>query len=131
MTVARTTAYAPVHRRVRMDYIGVKRLDATGTVRGEHRILGLLTSKAYAEESAQIHDGALLDVTLPLVDGLVDRLRAGIDVVDVGCGHGHAMNLIADAFPSSRVKTQTYLKWPSRMNFSFCSNSLFGVASGW
>lgn len=56
-----------------------------------------------AEESAQIHDAALLDVTLPLADGLVDRLRGGIDVIDVGCGHGHAANLIADAFPASRV----------------------------
>jgi 2-polyprenyl-3-methyl-5-hydroxy-6-metoxy-1,4-benzoquinol methylase len=56
-----------------------------------------------AEESAQIHDGALIDVTLPLVAGLVERLRSGIDVLDVGCGHGHAANLIADAFPASRV----------------------------
>jgi 2-polyprenyl-3-methyl-5-hydroxy-6-metoxy-1,4-benzoquinol methylase len=56
-----------------------------------------------AEESAQIHDGALIDVTLPLVDGLVDQLRAGIDLLDVGCGHGHAANLIADAFPASRI----------------------------
>ncbi|HXY16725.1 MAG TPA: class I SAM-dependent methyltransferase [Gaiellaceae bacterium] len=56
-----------------------------------------------AEESAQIHDGGLIEVTLPLVDGLVGRLRAGIDVIDVGCGHGHAANLIADAFPASRV----------------------------
>jgi SAM-dependent methyltransferase len=56
-----------------------------------------------AEESAQIHDAGLIEITLPLVDGLVERLRGGIDVVDVGCGHGHAANLIADAFPASRV----------------------------
>ena len=56
-----------------------------------------------AEESAQIHDAGLIEVTLPLVEGLVDRLRGGIDVIDVGCGHGHAANLIADAFPATRV----------------------------
>jgi 2-polyprenyl-3-methyl-5-hydroxy-6-metoxy-1,4-benzoquinol methylase len=56
-----------------------------------------------AEESAQIHDAGLIDVTLPLVDGLIDGLRSGLDVIDVGCGHGHAANLIADAFPASRV----------------------------
>jgi SAM-dependent methyltransferase len=56
-----------------------------------------------AEETAQIHDGVLIDVTLPLVPGLPHRLRTGIDVLDIGCGHGHAVNLIADAFPSSRV----------------------------
>lgn len=56
-----------------------------------------------AEESAQIHDAGLIEVTLPLVEGLVDRLRSGIDVIDIGCGHGHAVNLIADAFPASRV----------------------------
>lgn len=59
--------------------------------------------KLQAEESAQIHDGILIDVTLPLVDGLVPRLRSGIDVLDIGCGHGHAANLIADAFPATRV----------------------------
>ncbi|HST25798.1 MAG TPA: class I SAM-dependent methyltransferase [Gaiellaceae bacterium] len=56
-----------------------------------------------AEESAQIQDAGLIEVTVPLVDGLPDRLRSGIDVVDIGCGHGHAANLIADAFPASRV----------------------------
>ena len=54
LIVARTSAYAPVHGHVRMDYVGVKRLDAHGAVRGEHRFLGLFTSKAYAEESADI-----------------------------------------------------------------------------
>jgi SAM-dependent methyltransferase len=55
-----------------------------------------------AEESGAVHDATLIDVTLPLVPGLVDRLRQGIDVVDIGCGSGHAINLMARAFPASR-----------------------------
>ena len=34
--------------------------------------------------------------------GLVERLKPGIDVADVGCGPGHAINLMAQAFPNSR-----------------------------
>lgn len=55
-----------------------------------------------AYESAQVNDAVLVDVTLPLVPGLVERLREGIDVLDVGCGCGHAVNLMAKAFPASR-----------------------------
>ena len=55
-----------------------------------------------AEESAQVQDATLVDVTLPLVPGLVEKLKAGIDVADVGCGQGHAINLMAKAFPNSR-----------------------------
>jgi 2-polyprenyl-3-methyl-5-hydroxy-6-metoxy-1,4-benzoquinol methylase len=55
-----------------------------------------------AEESGQTFDARLLQTTLPLVDGLLDRLRSGIDVADIGCGSGHAINLMAEAFPKSR-----------------------------
>ena len=55
-----------------------------------------------AEESAQIHDAVLINVTLPLVPGLAERLESGIDVLDVGCGQGHAINLMAREFPNSR-----------------------------
>ena len=48
------------------------------------------------------HDATLLDVTLPLVPGLRDRLELGIDVADVGCGSGHAVNLMGARFPASR-----------------------------
>jgi SAM-dependent methyltransferase len=58
--------------------------------------------KLMAEESKQVFDATLLEVTLPLVPGLVKRLTAGIDVADVGCGSGHAVNLMAHAFPKSR-----------------------------
>ncbi len=55
-----------------------------------------------AEDSGAVHDATLIDMTLPLIPGLIDRLRQGIDVADVGCGSGHAINLMAEAFPRSR-----------------------------
>lgn len=39
---------------------------------------------------------------LPALDGVVEQLEAGIDVADVGCGHGHSTLLMAQAFPNSR-----------------------------
>jgi SAM-dependent methyltransferase len=55
-----------------------------------------------AEASGVDYDADLVGATLPLVPGLVERLRQGIDVADVGCGSGHAINLMAQAFPNSR-----------------------------
>ena len=55
-----------------------------------------------AEDSGAVHEATLIDVTLPLVPGLAARLSDGIDVADVGCGSGHAINLMAGAFPRSR-----------------------------
>lgn len=46
--------------------------------------------------------GSLLAEWLPALDGIVDRLEAGIRVADVGCGHGHSTILMAQAFPKSR-----------------------------
>ncbi|MGH9248139.1 MAG: class I SAM-dependent methyltransferase [Acidimicrobiales bacterium] len=55
-----------------------------------------------AEDSGAVHDAALIDVILPVVPGLTDRLERGIDVADIGCGSGHAVNLMAETFPASR-----------------------------
>ena len=55
-----------------------------------------------AEDSAAVHDAALIDGILPLVPGLRERLEAGIEVADIGCGSGHAINLMARAFPKGR-----------------------------
>ena len=52
-----------------------------------------------AEESAQTVVAALHEHILPLVPGLRERLEAGIDVLDVGCGSGLAMVALAQAFP--------------------------------
>lgn len=57
-----------------------------------------------AEESREVFDLALVDGIVPLVDGLAERLRGGIDVLDVGTGQGHAVNVLARAFPASRFR---------------------------
>jgi 2-polyprenyl-3-methyl-5-hydroxy-6-metoxy-1,4-benzoquinol methylase len=54
-----------------------------------------------AEQSAQTNDAALVDRIVPVVPGLAERLRDGIRVADIGCGMGHAVNLLARAFPAS------------------------------
>lgn len=54
-----------------------------------------------AESSGMRFDALLVKVMLPMVPGIVDRLRDGIRVADVGCGQGHAINVMARAFPSS------------------------------
>lgn len=55
-----------------------------------------------AEDSGAVHDAALIEVILPLVPGLTDRLERGINVADIGCGSGHAVNLMAERYPASR-----------------------------
>ncbi len=55
-----------------------------------------------AEESGEVFDAALVDTILPMAEGLPERLRHGADVADVGCGSGHAVNVMAAAFPASR-----------------------------
>jgi ubiquinone/menaquinone biosynthesis C-methylase UbiE len=54
-----------------------------------------------AETSGRRFDHALLSEVLPM-SGVVERLQQGIDVADVGCGSGHAINIMARAFPNSR-----------------------------
>jgi SAM-dependent methyltransferase len=46
-------------------------------------------------------DELLVDAYLPLAPGLAERLAAGARVADIGRGTGHAMVLLASAFPAS------------------------------
>ena len=39
----------------------------------------------------------------PSLDGVVEKLRAGARVADIGCGHGASTILMAKAFPASTV----------------------------
>ncbi len=51
LIVAKANIHSLVHRRVYLDYIGVKRFDKSGNLAGEFRIVGLFTSTAYTRSA--------------------------------------------------------------------------------
>jgi glutamate dehydrogenase len=52
--ITKANSRSTVHRPVYLDYVGVKRFDERGEVRGEHRFLGLFTSTAYSAKPSEI-----------------------------------------------------------------------------
>ena len=71
LIVTKSTTRSRVHRRVHLDYIGVKRFDRSGKLVGEHRFCGLFTSTAYTRPAR----------TIPYLRRKTDSIirRAGFD----------------------------------------------------
>jgi 2-polyprenyl-3-methyl-5-hydroxy-6-metoxy-1,4-benzoquinol methylase len=55
-----------------------------------------------AEDSGQSIVPVIVEKVVPLIPGMHERLEAGIDVLDVGCGKGIALMRLAQAYPKSR-----------------------------
>lgn len=55
-----------------------------------------------------LYRASVVDQWLPALDGVVDRLRSGAHVLDVGCGHGRSTILMAEAFPNSHFMGVDY-----------------------
>jgi len=96
LTVAKTIAEAPVHRRAHMDDLGVKQLDRDGRVVGERRFVGLFTSKAHAEEAAEV----------PLLRRTLRQILAAERVVPGSHDH-KAIVAVFNALPKSELFAST------------------------
>jgi 2-polyprenyl-3-methyl-5-hydroxy-6-metoxy-1,4-benzoquinol methylase len=54
------------------------------------------------------YNANLLTSWLPALDGVVDKLKHGAKVADIGCGHGASTVLMAKAFPNSQFVGYDY-----------------------
>ena len=92
LIITKSNERSVVHRRVHMDYVGVKTYDTRGNVTGERRFVGLFTSGAYSRRPSDI----------PLLRLKVSRVveRAGFrpDSHD-----GKALAHILDSFPRDEL----------------------------
>lgn len=57
-----------------------------------------------AEASDMTIVPALEEAIIPMAPGLREKLEKGIDVLDVGCGKGHAIIALAERFPRSQFR---------------------------
>jgi len=92
LIIAKANARSRVHRRVHMDYIGVKRYAPDGRLTGEFRIVGLFTSTAYTSQARGI----------PYLRHKVDRVlrRAGFPPE----GHlGKALVNVLETYPRDEL----------------------------
>src|SRR6185312_2925666 len=84
--------HARVHRRVYLDYIGIKHFDASGNLLGEQRIVGLFTSTAYTRAA---HGIPYLRRKLAAVES-----RAGFDP---GSHSGKALTNVLEHYPRDEL----------------------------
>ncbi|HUG07397.1 MAG TPA: NAD-glutamate dehydrogenase domain-containing protein [Acidimicrobiia bacterium] len=88
LVISKTNQMATVHRRARMDYVGVRIVAPDGRTVGEARLIGLFTSKAYMERSART----------PVLRRKLDELAEMEDLIEGSHDHKEIVSLF-ESFP--------------------------------
>ena len=92
LVLSKTSAYSTVHRRARMDYIGIRRVGPDGQLLGEARLIGLFTSKAYMEPAAKT----------PLLHHKLEQILAAEDLIPGSHDYKAAVELFG-SFPKDEL----------------------------
>src|SRR5579885_58097 len=92
LIVTKANLRSRIHRRVYMDYIGIKRFDRNGNAVGELRIIGLFTSTAYMQSARAV----------PYLRRKVGKVieRAGFDP---GSHSGKALLNVLESYPRDEL----------------------------
>ena len=92
LVFSKTNAYSTVHRRARMDYIGVRHVNSDGEIVGEARMIGLFTSKAYMEPAAKT----------PLLHHKLEQVLTAEDLIP-GSHDYKAATTLFESFPKDEL----------------------------
>ena len=92
LVITKTKAYSTVHRRARMDYVGVRIVSPEGQVVGEARLIGLFTSKAYMERAAKT----------PLLHHKLEQIIAAEDLIPGSHDYKQVIELF-ESFPRDEL----------------------------
>ncbi len=92
LIVDKANARSPVHRHERMDYVGVRRVTPDGEIAGEARLLGLFTTKAYAEQASET----------PVLHRKLRRVLEAEDLIEGSHDYKSAVALF-DTFPKDEL----------------------------
>jgi glutamate dehydrogenase len=92
LIVSKTNRLSTVHRRARMDYVGVRKVSSDGRITGEARMLGLFTTKAYAEPASQT----------PLLNRKLRQILRHEDLIEGSHDYKAAVALF-DSFPKDEL----------------------------
>ena len=88
LLITKTNRLSPVHRRARMDYIGVRWETDDGALVGEARLLGLFTTTAYSAPAAET----------PLLNHRLRRILEAEDLIEGSHDHRAAVDIYS-SFP--------------------------------
>lgn len=92
LVITKANSLSTVHRRVKLDYIGVRMVDENGNIRGEARMLGIFTSKAYMAPAS----------TVPILEHKLKQIVEAEDLIEGS--HDHKVTKeIFDSFPKEEL----------------------------
>lgn len=92
LVISKTNRRSTVHRDSRMDYVGLRRVHPEGSPKGEARLVGLFTSKAYMAQSA----------TIPILRRKLQGILAEEDLVE-GSHDYKVITQIFESFPKDEL----------------------------
>ncbi len=92
LVITKANSFSTVHRRVKLDYIGIRTVDPDGNIDGEARLLGLFTSKAYMAPASKV----------PLLEHKLQQIVEAEDLIEGTHDHKATVEIF-ETFPKEEL----------------------------